>query len=140
MIGESRRSVKELVAAANEEIKTYSQDEALAMLGQDDVVFIDIRDIRELKRDGMLEGAMHTPRGMVEFGLIQIAHITKKFSKKTKPSCFTAPALGVRLLQRRPRKKLVSHNVAILRVALWAGKNLASRLWKKTDCHLALRH
>ena len=67
MISESRRSVKELVAAANEEIKTYSQDEALAMLGQDDVVFVDIRDIRELKRDGMLEGAMHAPRGMLEF-------------------------------------------------------------------------
>jgi len=67
MISESRSSVKELVAAANEEIKTYSQDEALAMLGQDDVVFVDIRDIRELKRDGMLEGAMHAPRGMLEF-------------------------------------------------------------------------
>ena len=67
MISGNRRSVKELVADANTQIQTYSQEEALAMLGRDDVVFVDIRDIRELKRDGMLEGAMHAPRGMLEF-------------------------------------------------------------------------
>ena len=107
MISESRRSVKELVAAANEEIKTYSQDEALAMLGQDDVVFVDIRDIRELKRDGMLEGAMHTPRGMVEFWVDPDSpYHTKKFFKKTRLSSSIAPVRGVRPLQQRRLKKL----------------------------------
>lgn len=67
MIGDNRRSVKELVDAANQEITTFSQEEAEGKLGDEKVVFVDIRDIRELKRDGMIEGALHAPRGMVEF-------------------------------------------------------------------------
>ncbi len=37
------------------------------MHGRDDVVFVDIRDVRELDRDGMIAGAVHAPRGMLEF-------------------------------------------------------------------------
>lgn len=67
MIGDKRVGVNDLVEKANSEIRTYSQDEARALLGRDDVVFVDIRDIRELTREGMLEGAFHAPRGMLEF-------------------------------------------------------------------------
>jgi len=59
--------IRELVAAANERIRTLSLDEAKAKLGQSDVVFVDIRDPRELERDGMIPGAFHAPRGMLEF-------------------------------------------------------------------------
>jgi rhodanese-related sulfurtransferase len=37
------------------------------MVGRADVVFVDIRDVRELQRDGMIPGAFHCPRGMLEF-------------------------------------------------------------------------
>lgn len=67
MIGTARKSVKELVAQADREIQTFSQSDAVSLKGRDDVVFVDIRDIRELQRDGMLEGAFHAPRGMLEF-------------------------------------------------------------------------
>jgi len=67
MIGSNRTSVKALVAEANEAIKTFSQSEALDLFGRDDVVFVDIRDVRELHREGMIEGAFHAPRGMIEF-------------------------------------------------------------------------
>ncbi len=60
-------SVRELVAAANDEIKTLSLDEAGALLGRDDVVFVDLRDVRELGREGKVDGALHVPRGMLEF-------------------------------------------------------------------------
>lgn len=56
-----------LVDAAEREIETLSVDEALALHGRDDVVFVDIRDIRELERDGRMPGAFHCPRGMLEF-------------------------------------------------------------------------
>lgn len=59
--------IKELCAQAEEEIETISVEEAMKLHGNDDVVLIDIRDIRELKREGKMLGAYHCPRGMVEF-------------------------------------------------------------------------
>lgn len=67
MIGEPRKSVKDLVDAANSEIRTYTQDEAASLLHDENVQLVDIRDVRELQRDGMIEGAFHAPRGMLEF-------------------------------------------------------------------------
>jgi rhodanese-related sulfurtransferase len=59
--------VDALVAAAEREIETLSIGDALALHGADDVVFVDLRDIRELDRDGRVPGAFHCPRGMLEF-------------------------------------------------------------------------
>jgi rhodanese-related sulfurtransferase len=44
-----------------------SIEDALALHGRDDVAFIDVRDIRELDREGRVPGAFHCPRGMLEF-------------------------------------------------------------------------
>jgi rhodanese-related sulfurtransferase len=59
--------VADLVAAAEREIESVPADEAVKIHGQDDVVFVDLRDIRELDRDGRIPGAFHCPRGMLEF-------------------------------------------------------------------------
>jgi rhodanese-related sulfurtransferase len=56
-----------LVDAAEREIETMSVGEAQGLHGRDDVVFVDLRDIRELNREGRLPGAVHCPRGMLEF-------------------------------------------------------------------------
>jgi rhodanese-related sulfurtransferase len=56
-----------LVAAAEREIESIPAETAVKLLGRDDVVFVDIRDIRELKREGRIPGAFHCPRGMLEF-------------------------------------------------------------------------
>lgn len=61
------KTVKELVAEAEELVESLTLDEAKARLGDDDTVFVDIRDVRELQRDGKLPGAEHAPRGMLEF-------------------------------------------------------------------------
>jgi len=61
------KGVKQLVAEANAEIETVSQDDAKKLLKDDNVLFVDIRDVRELERDGMIPGAFHAPRGMLEF-------------------------------------------------------------------------
>jgi len=58
---------KQLVAEANQQIRTIPQDEAKKKLDDPNVVFVDIRDVRELERDGMIPGAFHAPRGMLEF-------------------------------------------------------------------------
>jgi len=60
-------SVKALVDAAEQDIENLSTEQAIALHGKDDVLLIDIRDIRELQRDGKVPGAFHCPRGMLEF-------------------------------------------------------------------------
>ncbi len=62
-----KKSVKEMVAEANREIETISAQEAIALKDDPNVVFVDLRDIRELDRDGRIPGAFHAPRGMLEF-------------------------------------------------------------------------
>lgn len=56
-----------LVEAAEREIETIPTDQAIELAGNDNVVLVDIRDIRELQRDGRIPGAFHCPRGMIEF-------------------------------------------------------------------------
>ncbi len=59
--------VKELVAEANSNIKAISAEEAITLHDDPNTVFIDIRDVRELQREGMIPDAFHAPRGMLEF-------------------------------------------------------------------------
>ncbi len=62
-----KRSSKQLVDEASARITTLTIDEAKANLGNPAVLFVDIRDVRELEREGMIPGAFHAPRGMLEF-------------------------------------------------------------------------
>lgn len=62
-----RKTAKSMVDDAMEVITTYSVEEARELHGRDDVQFIDIRDVRELEREGVIPGAFHAPRGMLEF-------------------------------------------------------------------------
>jgi rhodanese-related sulfurtransferase len=63
----SKVGYKALVEAAEAKIRTISAIEAIDKLGADDVVFVDLRDVRELKREGGIPGAFHCPRGLLEF-------------------------------------------------------------------------
>ena len=62
-----RKTAKQLVDEAMAEVCTLSVDEARALHGRDDVQFVDVRDVRELEREGVIPGAVHAPRGMLEF-------------------------------------------------------------------------
>lgn len=61
------KTVKSMVDEAMADITTYSVEQARELHGRDDVQFIDIRDVRELEREGVVPGAFHAPRGMLEF-------------------------------------------------------------------------
>ena len=63
----SKVGYKALVEAAEARITIVSATEAIDKLNSDDVVFVDLRDIRELKREGGIPGAFHCPRGLLEF-------------------------------------------------------------------------
>jgi rhodanese-related sulfurtransferase len=61
------KGYKALLAKANAKIETLSVSDAAKELGKDSVVFVDLRDPRELEREGKMPGAFHCPRGMLEF-------------------------------------------------------------------------
>ena len=62
-----KKGFRALVAEAMAQVKTYSVEEARARLDDPSVQFVDVRDVRELERDGVIPGAVHAPRGMLEF-------------------------------------------------------------------------
>ena len=62
-----KKGFRELIDAAEREVETLTVEQALALRGRQDVTFIDLRDIRELEREGRMPGAFHCPRGMLEF-------------------------------------------------------------------------
>lgn len=62
-----KKGYKDLVEEAMAEVKTYSVEEAKAKLGDPNVQFVDVRDVRELEREGVVPGAFPAPRGMIEF-------------------------------------------------------------------------
>ncbi len=61
------KGYKQLVAEANSAIETIQAAEAVKQFQREEVVFIDIRDLPELERDGKIPGAVHASRGMLEF-------------------------------------------------------------------------
>jgi len=67
MTVEIEKGYRQLVDEAEKEIETLSVEDAMALHGSDDVVMVDLRDVRELALDGKVTGAFHMPRGMLEF-------------------------------------------------------------------------
>ena len=58
------KGIKELCDEAEQEIETLSVEDVLKLQNNDGIVLVDIRDIRELWRDGTIQGSIHAPRGM----------------------------------------------------------------------------
>src|SRR5262249_52490102 len=64
-----KKGFRQMVDEAKARITTIPLDEARKRLGREGVVFVDLRDVRELEREGVIPGAFHCPRGMLEFWL-----------------------------------------------------------------------
>jgi rhodanese-related sulfurtransferase len=82
------RGYKSMVEAAKRDIETIPTEEAIKMVGRDDVVFVDIRDPRELEREGKMPGAFHAPRGMLEFWIDQDSPYHKPIFNQDKTYVF----------------------------------------------------
>ena len=76
---EIKKGIKELCAEANAEIETINVEQAQSLLGKPGVTFIDIRDPRELWRDGGVPGAINVTRGMLEFWIDPASPYYKDF-------------------------------------------------------------
>ena len=62
-----KKGIKALLAEAEGQIDNLAVEDAQALQGRDDVLFVDLRDVRELWREGTVPGSFHAPRGMLEF-------------------------------------------------------------------------
>ena len=65
----SIKSSKQLVEEANQNIETLNANEVKQLLDKSEITLIDVRDIRELWKEGTIENSTHIPRGMLEFWL-----------------------------------------------------------------------
>lgn len=62
-----RRGFKQMLAEANAVIETIDVQHALRLVGDEKVLFVDVREANEVAQTGMLPGAFHAPRGFLEF-------------------------------------------------------------------------
>ena len=103
--------VKSLVAKAKSEINTITPRQAFEKQRAGTTMLIDIRDIRELQREGQIGGAYHAPRGMLEFWADpQSPYHRDIFSKRTEFTLFCASswrsALAAKTLQDMGMKNI----------------------------------
>jgi len=84
--------VDDMVKAAEGEIETLDVADAIKLSGRNDVVFVDLRDIRELARDGRMPGAFHCPRGMLEFWIDPLSKYHKEAFAQDKRFVFFCAA------------------------------------------------
>jgi rhodanese-related sulfurtransferase len=81
-------SYQTLLEEANAEIEAISAELLREQIAEDDVVVIDLRDIRELQREGHLPEAVHTPRGMLEFWICPESPYAKPLFQEDKRFVF----------------------------------------------------
>ena len=83
-----KKGYKRLLEEANAEIQTLAVDAAIALHGQPDVVFVDLRDPREMEREGKMAGAFACTRGMLEFWIDPESPYAKSIFAETKRFVF----------------------------------------------------
>ncbi|MCF6315723.1 MAG: rhodanese-like domain-containing protein [Marinosulfonomonas sp.] len=87
------KTAEQLIDEANARVERITPTEANEMRGQDGVLFVDLRDIRELWRSGTIAGAMSAPRGMLEFWIDpECQYYRKDFDGVTRIVLFCASA------------------------------------------------
>lgn len=105
MPSEITYGIQQMLAEANAAITTLSVAEAQSLLGREDVLFVDLRDPRELEREGRIAGAFHCPRGMLEFWIDPTSPYAKPQFQQDKTFVFFCAgglrsALSTQLAQR----------------------------------------
>ena len=116
------KSHKQLVEEASLEIKTLTAEEVKVILDTN-TILIDIRDIRELWREGTIINAKHIPRGMLEFWLDPTSHYYKEeFAVDKKKILFCAQGMRS-ALATKTLKDMGFTNVAHVKGGLESLKN-----------------
>src|ERR1700720_3762464 len=92
------RGIKSLIDEANAEIETLSAADAIKAAQRDDVIIVDIRDPREIERDGKIPGAFSCTRGMLEFWIDPKSPYAKPIFQEDKKFIFRRAGASRRAL------------------------------------------
>jgi rhodanese-related sulfurtransferase len=77
-----------LIEAAKREIEELEPDQLMAAMDKGELVVVDVRDVREIERDGRIPGSFHCPRGMLEFWIDPASPYFKQIFGETKRFVF----------------------------------------------------
>ncbi len=126
------KSSQQLVEEANRTIETLSPEEVKNLVEKNEITLIDVRDIRELWRDGTIENSKHIPRGMLEFWLDpNSSYYQENKIKDTKKMVFYC-AMGFRsALATKALVDMGFKNVANAKGGFDALKNAGLKVIKK---------
>ena len=126
------KSSQTLVEEAKKSIETISASEAKKLLDEQEITLIDIRDIRELWKEGTIENSMHIPRGMLEFWLDPESSYYKSSEIKDIKKMVLFCALGLRsALATKSLVDMGFKNVAHVAGGFDALKNSGIKIVKK---------
>ena len=106
------KGYKALVAEAEAAIETLTVEQAKALRGNENVVFVDLRDPRELEREGRMPGAFHCPRGMLEFWIDPDSPYAKPIFSQDKRFVFFCGGGWRSALAARTAQEMGLHPVA----------------------------
>lgn len=120
-----QKGFKQLVAEANAAVETLSVAEALEQINRDDIVFIDIRDLPELQRDGKIPGAVHASRGMLEFHVDPESPYHKDIFASGKKILLYCASGG--------RSALAAQQLQVMGLAAVAHMSGGLKAWKEAD-------
>lgn len=106
------KGIKALLAEANSEVDTMPLEVAVQAYKDDSYVFVDLRDIRELQREGKIPGAFSCPRGMLEFWIDPASPYHKELFNQDKTYVFYCAsawrsALSARIAQEMGLKPVM---------------------------------
>ncbi len=120
------KTFEQLVAEAESEIETLTVEEAKALYNNPEVQFIDVRDVRELWREGTIPGAFHAPRGLLESWVDPQSEYAKKVFQSDKKYVFFCAAGMRSALATKTVQDMGLKNVCHIRGGYGA--------WKTADC------
>ena len=128
----SIKSSQKLVQEANENIETLSAEEIKSLVEKNEVTLIDVRDIRELWKEGTIKGSKHIPRGMLEFWLDPESSYYQENKIKDSKKMVLFCALGFRsALATKALTDMGFKNVANANGGFDALKNVGLKVIKK---------
>lgn len=104
----------DMVREATAEIETVAPADAIARMSDEDFLLVDIRDPRELDREGRIPGALHAPRGMLEFWVDPASPYYKPVFGEGKKYVFFCAAAGRSALAVKTLQDMGMENIAQL--------------------------
>lgn len=126
-----KRGYKEMVDEAYAEVTTLSPGDAIKLANDPNVVLVDVRDIRELEREGLAPGSFHAPRGMLEFWIDPDSPYHKPIFAEQKQLVFYCAAGWRSALSAKLAQDMGLENVAHIEGGFGAWKQAGGPVIKK---------